>query len=218
MSTPCPVAVLISGNGSNLQALIDASPTSNFSIVGVISNNPDAYGLQRARENGIPAFVIDHREYADRSAFDQALLEQLKKLQPELVILAGFMRILTAEFVRQYTNRILNIHPSLLPKYPGTNTHRRVLEAGDENHGVSVHFVTEDLDGGPVAAQAKFAVRRDDTIEQLEQRIHSIEHVIYPHVVSLFASGKLRMHDNQAWLDEQALPATGITLEEAFND
>jgi phosphoribosylglycinamide formyltransferase-1 len=213
MDKACSVVVLISGNGSNLQALIDASASSNFKIVGVISNNPEAYGLERARKAGIGTTVIDHRDFPDRASFDRALMARIDQLSPRLVVLAGFMRILTPEFVKQYAGRILNIHPSLLPKYPGTNTHQRALDAGDEIHGVSVHFVTEDLDSGPVAAQATIPVLAEDTADSLQARVHTQEHRVYPLVVSLFASGRLRMRGHRAWLDEAELPFTGLALE-----
>jgi len=212
MPSVCPVVVLISGNGTNLQALIDAASTSSFNIVGVISNNPNAFGLNRATTSSIPTFVINHRDYPDRLSFDHALIDQIDQLNPDLVVLAGFMRILSTEFVNHYPNNILNIHPSLLPKYPGTDTHQRVLQAGDKEHGVSVHFVTEELDGGPIAAQAKIRVEPEDTAESLAEKVHSKEHVIYPQVVSLYASGQLRMNENKAWVGLNQLPETGIEL------
>jgi phosphoribosylglycinamide formyltransferase-1 len=212
MGTPCPVAVLISGNGSNLQALIDASAGSNYRIVGVISNNADAFGLQRARQAGIASFVIDHRQYPDRVSFDRDLIAKLDELQPQLIVLAGFMRILSSEFVSHFRGRILNIHPSLLPKYPGTNTHQRALDAGDNEHGVSVHFVTEHLDGGPVIAQARVSVEPNDNAETLQLKVHGEEHRIYPRVVSMFAAGRLAMDDHTARLDEALLPPGGISL------
>lgn len=213
MNDRCAVVVLISGNGSNLQALIDASETSNYRIAGVISNNPDAYGLERARRAGIDCWVIDHRDFPDRETYDQALIEQIDRLAPGLIVLAGFMRILSARFVQHYAERILNIHPSLLPRYKGVNTHQRVLDAGEKEHGVSVHFVTEDLDGGPVAAQARITVGPDDTSASLQHRVHQQEHRIYPQVVSLFASGRLKMHERKAWLDENQLPGSGLAMD-----
>jgi len=212
MDTHCPVAVLISGNGSNLQALIDASSNSNYRIVGVISNKPDAFGLQRAQRADIATHVIDHRLYADRISFDRDLINKLDELQPRLIVLAGFMRILSSEFVRHFKGHIINIHPSLLPKYPGTNTHQRVLEAGDKEHGVSIHFVTEHLDGGPVIAQAAITIEPDDSADTLQQRVHVEEHRIYPQVVSMFAAGRLEMGEQTALLDDQILPIGGIRL------
>ena len=212
MDKPCPVVVLISGNGSNLQALIDASENSNYQIIGVISNNSNAFGLQRARHAGIPTFVIDHRNYPDRVSFDRELIAKLEDLQPELIVLAGFMRILSSEFVNHFAGRILNIHPSLLPKYPGTNTHQRALDAGDSEHGVSIHFVTEHLDGGPVIAHATVPVDTDDDADTLQQKVHVQEHRIYPQVVNMFAAGRLEMRQETAWLDDDSLPANGIRL------
>ena len=212
MDKPCPVAVLISGNGSNLQALIDASKSSNYQVIGVISNNPQAYGLQRAQQAGIPTYVIDHRQFSDRVSFDRELIAQLDELQPELIVLAGFMRILSSEFVNHFAGRILNIHPSLLPKYPGTKTHQRVLDAGDDEHGVSIHFVTEHLDGGPVIAHATVPVDTGDNADSLQQKVHIEEHRIYPQVVSMFADGRLEMRQDTAWLDNDVLPAGGVQL------
>lgn len=197
------LVVLISGNGSNLQAIIDAIQAGKLQaeVRAVISNNPDAYGLIRARQAGIPARVLDHRNYPSREAYDQALQTVIDEYQPQLVILAGFMRILTAEFVSHYHGRMLNIHPSLLPKYQGLNTHQRVLEAGDTIHGVSVHFVTPELDGGPVILQAEVPVRDGDTAEDLAQRVHQQEHVIYPMVIGWFAEGRLQLHDETVLFD-----------------
>jgi len=203
------VVVLISGNGSNLQALMDFSNAGNYRISGVISNRPEAYGLQRAEQSNIPATVVDHRQYASRDLFELALAEAIDAYQPGLIVLAGFMRILGADFVKKYQGKILNIHPSLLPKYPGTNTHQRVLDAGENSHGVSVHFVTEELDGGPVIAQESIGIEPSDDADSLALRIHEKEHILYPTVVSWFADGRLRLDGNNAFLDEQLLPASG---------
>lgn len=204
------VVVLISGNGSNLQALIDHSVSGDYKIVGVISNKSNAYGLQRAKQSNIPSSVIDHRQYESRDRFDQDLAKIINRFAPDLIVLAGFMRILGADFVKRYQGRILNIHPSLLPAYTGTNTHQRVLDAGETVHGVSVHFVTEELDGGPVIAQESIVIEASDTAESLTQKIHLKEHLIYPAVVSLFAEGRLRLDSNQAYLDEKLLPESGL--------
>jgi phosphoribosylglycinamide formyltransferase-1 len=212
MSTPGPdsplaLVVLISGNGSNLQAIIDAIRHQglNAEVRAVISNNPDAYGLTRAREAGIAAVSLDHRNYPSRKAYDQDLQAVIDRYQPQLVVLAGFMRILTAEFVKHYHGRMLNIHPSLLPKYQGLNTHRRVLEAGDNIHGVSVHFVTPELDGGPVILQAEVPVHPGDTTDDLAQRVHQQEHVIYPLVIRWFSEGRLGLHNNRVLFDGKPL-------------
>lgn len=194
---PLPIVVLISGNGSNLQAIIDAIRAGlPAEIRAVISNNPQAYGLNRAREAGIPAEVIDHHDYVSRTAFDQALMARIDHYQPKLVVLAGFMRILTDEFVTHYHGRMLNIHPSLLPRYQGLNTHQRVLDAGDKIHGVSVHFVSSELDGGPVILQAEIPVYEDDDTDTLVERIHEQEYIIYPQVIRWFAEGRLRLQGN----------------------
>jgi phosphoribosylglycinamide formyltransferase-1 len=212
MSTPGPdsplaLVVLISGNGSNLQAIIDAIRHQglNAEVRAAISNNPDAYGLTRAREAGIPAISLDHRNYPSRETYDQDLQALIDRYQPQLVVLAGFMRILTADFVKHYHGRMLNIHPSLLPKYQGLNTHRRVLEAGDNIHGVSVHFVTPELDGGPVILQAEVPVHPGDTTDDLAQRVHQQEHVIYPLVIRWFSEGRLVLHNNRVLLDGKPL-------------
>ncbi|WP_437882974.1 phosphoribosylglycinamide formyltransferase [Pseudomonas sp. LRF_L74] len=211
MTAACNVVVLISGTGSNLQALIDhINAGENPACIGaVIANRADAIGLQRAAAAGIATQVLDHKNYADREAFDAALIEAIDARQPQLVVLAGFMRILSAGFVRHYRGRLLNIHPSLLPKHKGLHTHQRALEAGDSEHGCSVHFVTEELDGGPVVAQARIPVRSSDTAESLAQRVHAQEHLIYPLAVRWFAEGRLQLGDNGAQLDGQNLPATG---------
>ena len=207
----CNVVVLISGSGSNLQALIDSigKGDSPARIRAVISNRADAYGLERAKKAGIDTLVLDHKQFDGREAFDAALVEAIDGFDPQLVVLAGFMRILSGGFVRHYAGRLLNIHPSLLPKYKGLHTHQRALEAGDSEHGCSVHFVTEELDGGPLVVQAIVPVQSGDTPESLAQRVHAEEHRIYPLAVSWFASGRLCNVEGAAQLDGKALPATG---------
>ena len=213
MTATCNVVVLISGSGSNLQALIDSLGESNPARIGaVISNRADAFGLQRAQAAGIATHVVQHRDFADREAFDAALMEIIDTHAPELVVLAGFMRILTPGFVRHYQGRLLNIHPSLLPKYKGLDTHRRALEAGDAEHGCSVHFVTEELDGGPVALQEAITIRPQESLEQLTQRVHAAEHRIYPLAVRWFAEGRLRLEEQGAMLDGEPLPASGYQI------
>ena len=209
----CKVVVLISGSGSNLQALIDSLSTdSPAQICAVISNRADAFGLQRAAKAGIATQVLDHKAYADREAFDAALIEAIDAYQADLVILAGFMRILTPGFVTHYTGRLLNIHPSLLPKYKGLHTHQRALEAGDAEHGCSVHFVTEELDGGPLVIQAVVPVMADDTPETLAERVHAAEHQIYPLAMHWFAQGRLQLNERGCQLDGQLLPASGQVI------
>ncbi|MBD9630685.1 MULTISPECIES: phosphoribosylglycinamide formyltransferase [Pseudomonas] len=211
MSTPCNVVVLISGSGSNLQALIDSLAGADTPAVirAVISNRADAYGLERARQANIETRFLDHKSYADRESFDAALIQAIDGFDADLVLLAGFMRILSADFVRHYQGRLLNIHPSLLPKYKGLHTHQRALEAGDAEHGCSVHFVTEELDGGPLVVQAAIPVESDDTPETLAQRVHVQEHVIYPLAMRWFAEGRVRLGEHGATLDGELLPASG---------
>ncbi|HEX6929734.1 MAG TPA: phosphoribosylglycinamide formyltransferase [Gammaproteobacteria bacterium] len=202
-----PVVVLISGHGSNLQALIDAGESSRapIDIRAVISDRAEAYGLARARNAGIPALVVQRSDFADRDAHEQALADHIDRYSPGLVVLAGFMRVLTAAFVRHYRGRMLNIHPSLLPKHRGLHTHRRALEAGDVMHGASVHFVTEELDGGPVIVQADFPVGPGDDERSLAAKVQKLEHVIYPQAVRLFAEGRVRMQNGRVELDGQPL-------------
>lgn len=211
MPATCDVVVLLSGTGSNLQALIDSTRTgdSPARIAAVISNRSDAYGLQRARDAGIATRTLDHKAFEDREAFDSALIELIDTFNPKLVVLAGFMRILSADFVRHYAGRLLNIHPSLLPKYKGMHTHQRALDAGDSEHGCSVHFVTEELDGGPLVVQAVVPVESDDSAQTLAQRVHTQEHRIYPLAVRWFAEGRLILGKQGALLDGQLLAASG---------
>ena len=205
------VVVLLSGTGSNLQALIDSNDIkdSPAKIRAVISNRADAYGLQRAKDAGIDTCVLDHKAFEGREAFDAALIEVIDTFKPQLVVLAGFMRILSADFVRHYQGRLLNIHPSLLPKYKGLHTHQRALDAGDCEHGCSVHFVTEELDGGPLVVQAVIPVESDDSANSLAQRVHAQEHRIYPLAVRWFAEGRLSLDEQGALLDGQLLAASG---------
>lgn len=196
VATPIRLVVLISGNGSNLQAIIDNIATHQLpaKIVAVISNKADAYGLERAKKAGIEHHVLSNIDYADRQQYDQALQALIDGYQPDLVILAGFMRILSNEFVKHYLNKMMNIHPSLLPKYKGLNTHQRAIDAGDKKHGCSVHFVTPELDDGPVILQATVPVKENDTAETLAQRVHEQEHRIYPEAIRLFAENKLSLN------------------------
>ena len=210
MSAPCNVVVLISGSGSNLQALIDSTgPDNPARICAVISNRADAYGLTRAAKAGIPTRVLDHKQFADRESYDRVLMQSIDGFNAQLVVLAGFMRILSAGFVGHYQGRLVNIHPSLLPKLKGLHTHQRALEAGEVEHGCSVHFVTEELDGGPLVLQSIVAINNNDTAESLAQRVHTQEHLIYPLAVRWFAEGRLRLGTAGAELDGQPLPACG---------
>jgi phosphoribosylglycinamide formyltransferase 1 len=213
----CRVLVLISGNGSNLQALIDRSskPDSQFQIIAVISNRPDVFGLQRATQAGIPNVTVDHQLFNSREEFDANLMLRIDEFTPDLVVLAGFMRILSPAFVQHYASRLINIHPSLLPAYKGTNTHQRVLDAGDTRHGVSVHFVTEELDGGPVVLHSVVPVHSFDNKETLAARVAIEEHKIYPEAVQWFAQGRLAVRQNKVLLDGTLLPEGGICFQDA---
>lgn len=210
------IVVLISGNGSNLQAIIDACEQKriNGTIRAVFSNKAEAFGLIRARDAGIPAHALAASQFASREAFDRELMQEIDAYAPDVVVLAGYMRILSADFVAHYQGRLLNIHPSLLPKYPGLHTHRQALENGDAEHGTSVHFVTEELDGGPVILQAKVPVFDGDDEEEITARVQVQEHAIYPLVVGWFLDGRLKMQDNHAWIDGAKLPPAGYAAEE----
>ncbi|MDP2229110.1 MAG: phosphoribosylglycinamide formyltransferase [Moraxellaceae bacterium] len=201
------IVVLISGSGSNLQAIIDAISNGllKAEIRGVLSNRADAYGLERARQMQIPVATIAHTDFADREYFDAAMMQVIDDWAPDVVVLAGFMRILTRTFVTHYQGRLLNIHPSLLPKYKGLHTHRRALEAGDSEHGCSVHFVTAELDGGPVIAQAVVPVHENDTEALLTERVHSREHQLYPQVLVWLAEGRLQWQAGGAFFDNAPL-------------
>ena len=209
------LCVLISGNGSNLQAIIDAIAAGRLNAVvsGVISNRPNAYGLERAADAGIDAICLDHTDFDDRASYDAALRAQIEAFGADCVVLAGFMRILTPEFVDAFAGKLVNIHPSLLPKYKGLHTHQRAIDNGDEEHGVSVHFVTPELDGGPVIIQCRVPVFEDDVASDLAERVQEQERRIYPLVLGWFSAGRLSMRDNKAILDEQELPETGYANE-----
>ena len=206
------LAILISGRGSNLQAFIEACASGKLDaqIDVVISNNPDAAGLQRAAQAGIATCCVDHRAFPSREAFDQTLVEQLETRAVDLVILAGFMRILTPVFIKPFAGRLLNIHPSLLPKYPGLHTHQRALDAGDSEAGVTVHFVTPELDGGPPIVQSRVPIVSGDTAQTLAARVILEEHVIYPLAAQWYLQGRLKLTDQGAYLDGNPIPATGI--------
>lgn len=206
------LAILASGNGSNTQAIVDACSSGIIpaSIVVIGSNRPGAGVLNRAQRAGIPQLVVDHRNYPQREEFDRAMLAGLKPYSPDLVILAGFMRILTPTFIASFSGRLLNIHPSLLPKYPGLNTHARALAAGDREHGATVHFVTEELDGGPPALQATLPVMAGDSADTLAARVLDLEHCIYPLAVSWWVTGRLQLLAGEVTLDGKQTPATGV--------
>ncbi len=205
----CRTAILISGSGSNLQSFIDqvADGRLDLDIAIVVSNRPDAFGLQRAANANVASVCIEHAAYPDRESFDRAIANTLDDYGVELVILAGFMRILSPWFVKQYEGRILNIHPALLPAHPGLNTHQRVLNAGDQWHGSTVHFVTDKLDGGPLILQGRLPVKPEQNAKDLAARVQAVEHQIYPEAAGLFADGGLRFHEGNAVLG-------GATLSE----
>lgn len=211
------LAILISGRGSNLQAFIDACARDelNADICLVISNNPAAEGLKLAAAAGISTRCIDHRDFPTREAFDAALATEVSRQRPDLVILAGFMRILTPAFIEPFSGRLLNVHPSLLPRYPGLNTHQRALDAGDKEAGVTVHFVTLELDGGPPIIQARVPVLPGDTAQSLAARVIAKEHLVYPLAAQWHISGRLQLTDDGVRLDGEPIPATGVDyLEE----
>ncbi len=193
---PLAVVILISGRGSNMRSIVEAQDPL-VDVRAVISNRADAAGLLYAQQAGIHTEVLSHQYYDSREAFDEALQQVIDKHRPDAVVLAGFMRILTPQFVQHYHGRLLNIHPSLLPAFKGLHTHRRALEAGCQEHGASVHFVTEDLDGGPVIAQAKIPVLPDDTEQSLAARVLVEEHRLYPQVLHQFATGAFQLVDGQ---------------------
>ena len=209
---PKRLVILVSGGGSNLQSFIDgcASGEINATVSAVISNNPDAGGLERAAKAGIPNLAIDHRAFDSREAFDQALSELIDSFSPDLVILAGFMRILTERFVDHYLGQMMNIHPSLLPAYPGLHTHRRAIEAGDTKAGATVHFVTPELDGGPSIIQAQVAIDATDNEDSLAAKVLGFEHKIYPEAVKWFCDNRLVMENNQVRLDNSRISESGI--------
>ncbi len=203
MKRALSLAVLISGNGSNLQAIIDAIEAGELDaeIRLVISNIGDAFGLERARKHGLDARVIDHREFADRETFDTALAQALDAVEPDFIVLAGFMRILGADLVERYQHRILNIHPSLLPNYKGLDTYQRALDHGETRHGVSIHLVTAALDDGPVLLQGSYPIEADDGVEQMAAKGHALEHRMYPAILGWLAEGRLTIDRGQAYYD-----------------
>ena len=203
----CKTAILISGSGTNLQAFIDrvAESRLNIDIVVVFSNKPGAFGLTRAKNAGITTACIEHGDFESRELFDRAVAAELDKHEPELIILAGFMRILSPWFVRHYEGKVLNVHPALLPLYPGLNTHQRVLDAGDSHHGSTVHFVTEELDGGPRIVAGRLAVRAGESADELQHRVQAVEHQVYPQAAQWFGEGRVEYRDGQAWFDGNLL-------------
>jgi phosphoribosylglycinamide formyltransferase-1 len=207
-----PIVVLISGSGSNLQALIDQSLQGqlDINICAVISNKADAYGLERAKLAGITTHTLNHKLFESRESFDAELQSIIDQYQPKLVILAGFMRILTETFTKHFEGRMLNIHPSLLPKYKGLNTHQRAIDANETEHGVSVHFVSSELDAGAVILQASTEIDQSETSDSLATKVHSLEHIIYPLAIKWFSEERLSYQNGQAIFDGSTLPESGI--------
>jgi len=206
-SIKLPIVVLLSGNGSNLQKLIEASQVDlPVRICAVISSNPQAYGLQRAKQAGIPAWVVNHRDYVDRPTFERALEKVIDNFSPKLVVLAGFMRILGTAFVRHYPMQLINIHPSLLPEFRGLQTHERALAAATKVHGCSIHFVTPELDDGPVILQVEVPILAEDTVHTLEQRVHQAEYLAYPRAIGWIAQHRITVVDGQVLLDGRRQP------------
>jgi phosphoribosylglycinamide formyltransferase-1 len=214
MSALLPVAVVISGRGSNMEAIVRASHAagSRYEVVRVIADRETAGGLARAAALGVPTSVVPVKQFADRAAFDTALAREIEASGARLVALAGFMRILSPGFVQRFAGSLLNIHPSLLPAYKGLDTHARALAAGDSHHGASVHYVTAELDGGPVIMQGRLRIRPGDTPESVSARVHALEHIIYPHVCSLIAAGRVQCRNGTVYFDNEPLP--GPILEE----
>ena len=201
--TQTRIVVLVSGRGSNLRAIHEAARRDQIpiAIAGVASNNPQSEGLAWAMQQGLPVALINHRDFPLRASFDQALMNIVDGWRPDLVVLAGFMRILGAPFIRHYQDRLLNIHPALLPAFPGLNTHARALAAGHARHGATVHFVSDEVDAGPIVAQASVAVHPEDTPQSLEARVLTQEHLLLPRVIKWFAQGRLAVRHGQALLD-----------------
>lgn len=212
---PLRTVVLVSGSGSNLQAIIDRvhARELDIDIVGVVSDRPGAFALERARRAGIPAFTVDYRAAGSREEFAMQLAARLDALQPQLVVLAGFMRVLPANLVNRYQGRMLNVHPSLLPKYPGLDTYRRALASGDEWHGSTVHFVIPELDAGPAIIQYRVRIRPGDSEESLRQRVQGGEYQIYPRAIQWLAEGRVAHRDGLVWKDGAILDAPEVIGE-----
>ena len=219
MSGGLRTVVLVSGNGSNLQAILDHTRTGKpgIEIVGVISDRPCVRALDRATHAGIPALTVDFAAAGSRAAFDARLASTLHELRPDLLVLAGCMRILDLGLVDQYRGRMLNVHPSLLPKYPGLHTYRRALDAGDKEHGSTVHFVIPELDSGPGILQYRVQIRAGDTEASLRERVRAGEHLIYPRVIAWYAAGRVALRNGAAWLDGERLTTPVVVDEEALH-
>lgn len=207
MTSPLKLVVLISGNGSNLGAIINEIQQGHLDaeIVHVVSNRPDVHGLTRAQEADIPFTVVDHKDYDDRETFDQALMQCIDQYQAELIVLAGYMRILSDAFVEHYMGKLINIHPSLLPKYQGLNTHQRVLDAGETEHGVTVHYVIPELDSGPIILQSSIPVLETDDADSLERRVHQAEYQIYPEAIRRIAAGQVTFRNGVVYYNDEKM-------------
>lgn len=208
------LVILISGRGSNMSALLEASDNGTLAadVVAVISNKPGAVGLDVARTAGIPTEVVNHQDFSSREDFDRKLYSTVSHYNPDYVALAGFMRILTSEFVAPLIGKLINIHPSLLPKYPGLNTHERAIEAGDRDAGATVHFVTEELDGGPAILHARVPILVGDTPDELSNRVLIEEHRLYPQALALLCEERIHLVDGAVLLDGDPIPKGGIAL------
>jgi len=206
------IVVLISGSGSNLQAIIDKCKSKyiHAEIGCVISNNPKAYGLERAKSAGIKTLVIDHKEYQSRDLFDNDLYKVLKDQNADLIVLAGFMRILTEKITKNFYGKIINIHPSLLPKYPGLNTHQQVIDNKDMTHGITIHYVSSQLDDGPIIAQGEIMTSEDDDIDNLIERIHRLEHELYPEIIKYICDNQINIYSNEVIFKNLSLENTHI--------
>lgn len=212
-----PVAVVISGRGSNMEAIARAAQAggSRYEVVRVIADRETAGGLARAAGLGIPTSVVPVKQFSDRESFDAALAREIESSGAQLVALAGFMRILSPGFVERFADKLLNIHPSLLPRYKGLDTHARAIAAGDSHHGASVHYVTAELDGGPVIMQGRLRLRSGDTPDSVSARVHALEHIIYPHVCSLIAAGRVQCRAGVVYFDDEPLTAPLIEENDA---
>ena len=212
---PKNVVILISGRGSNMEVFLEASSRGllNGTIVRVISNRPDAQGIVTANKRGIATAVIDHKNFETREAFDAALAEQVASAHPDVIVLAGFMRILTPVFIDRFLGKLVNIHPSLLPKYTGLNTHQRAIDAGDSEAGATVHYVTNELDGGPAILQARVTIEEIDTAESLASKVLAVEHRIFPEAVNWHLQGRVMHAEHGAYLDGKLLPPSGATWD-----
>lgn len=210
--TPINVVILISGRGSNMQAIIDQTQNGNLPVIikAVISNRPDAPGLSIANKAGIQTEAVDHKNYSSKTDFEVALSTCIDSHKPDLVVLAGFMRVLSSEFVGKYSQKMINIHPSLLPKFPGLNTHERAISSGATEHGASVHFVTADVDSGPIIIQSTVSVDKSDTPDSLASKVLSEEHRIYPLAVKWFAQSRLKISGKKVLLDGEIKPEQGL--------